>query len=49
MLIEGSKVIWSSDMVTTNDREFHIPKDSIMNLMAVHIGFGQYEYQAVCK
>ncbi len=48
-LIEGNTMIWSSDAVTTNHREFDVEKDSLTDLMTVHIGSGQYEFQAVWK
>ncbi|CAF1081136.1 unnamed protein product [Rotaria sordida] len=46
-LIEGNKVIWSSDVNTMNDQGFSIEKDSTTGLMTVHIGSGQYEFQAL--
>ncbi|CAF4113656.1 unnamed protein product [Rotaria sordida] len=46
-LIEGNKVIWSSDVNTMNDKGFSIEKDSTTGLMTVHIGSGQYEFQAL--
>jgi hypothetical protein len=48
-LTEGGKVIWSSDNVTTNDQEFNIEKDSATDIMSVHIGSGQYEFEALWK
>jgi alpha-L-rhamnosidase len=46
-LIESNEVIWSSDMITTNDRKFDVDKDSVTGLMTVHVGSGQYEFQAL--
>jgi alpha-L-rhamnosidase len=48
-LIESNKVIWSSDVATTNHREFGVEKDSATGLMTVHVGSGQYEFQALWK
>jgi hypothetical protein len=44
-LIENNKVIWSSDIDGTLD----IEKDSTTGLMTVHIGSGEYEFQALWK
>jgi alpha-L-rhamnosidase len=44
-LIENNKVIWSSDIGSTLD----IEKDSTTGLMTVHIGSGEYEFQALWK
>jgi alpha-L-rhamnosidase len=46
-LIEGNQVIWSSNTVVTNDQKFNIEKDLATGLMSVHVGSGQYEFQAV--
>ncbi len=35
--------------MTTNHQEFDIEKDAATNLMTVHIGSGQYEFQALWK
>jgi hypothetical protein len=48
-LMEGGKVIWSSNDVDTSYQGFDIEKDPVMNLMTVHIGSDQYEFQAVWK
>jgi alpha-L-rhamnosidase len=48
-LIEDNQVIWSSDAVNTNHRQFNIEKDSTTGLMTAHIGSGQYEFQALWK
>ncbi len=48
-LIEGNKVIWSSDVATANHREFGVEKDPATGLMTVHVGSGQYEFQALWK
>jgi alpha-L-rhamnosidase len=48
-LIEGNQVIWSSDASTANHREFNVQKDSTTGLMTVHIGSGEYEFQALWK
>ena len=45
-LIEHNKVIWSSDVGTMIDQGFDIEKDSTTGLMIVHIGSGQYDFQA---
>jgi alpha-L-rhamnosidase len=46
-LIEGGKMIWSSDVSSTNVEGFEIEKDSTTDLMTVHIGSGEYEFQAL--
>jgi hypothetical protein len=46
-LIEGGKMIWSSDISSTNIEGFEIEKDSTTGLMTVHIGSGEYEFQAL--
>jgi len=46
-LMENSKIIWSSDIGTTNVQEFEVEKDSTTGLMTVHIGSGEYEFQAL--
>jgi alpha-L-rhamnosidase len=46
-LIEGNQVIWSSNTVVINDQKFNIEKDLATGLMSVHVGSGQYEFQAV--
>jgi alpha-L-rhamnosidase len=46
-LTESKNVIWSSDIGTTNVEEFEIEKDSTSGLMTVHIGSGEYEFQAL--
>jgi len=46
-LIESNKIIWSSSAINTNQREFQVEKDPITNLMTVHVGSGQYEFQAL--
>jgi alpha-L-rhamnosidase len=48
-LMEGNKVIWSSDIVNTNHREFVVEKEPESGLMSVHVGSGQYEFQAMWK
>jgi hypothetical protein len=48
-LSEGNKVIWSSDAVTANHREYDVDKDSTTGLMTVYIGSGQYEFEALWK
>jgi hypothetical protein len=40
-------MIWSSDAVTTNHREFDVETDSTTDLMTIYIALGQYEFQAV--
>jgi hypothetical protein len=46
-LIEGGKMIWSSDVSSNNLEGFQIEKDSTTGLMTVHIGSGEYEFQAL--
>ncbi len=46
-LIESNEVIWSSDAGTMNAEEFEIEKDSTTGLMTVHVGSGEYEFQAL--
>jgi len=46
-LIEDNKVIWSPDTIIKNHREFDVEKDSTRSLMAIHIGSGQYQFQAL--
>jgi alpha-L-rhamnosidase len=48
-LLESNKVIWSSDVATANHREFGVEQDSATGLMTVHVGSGQYEFQALWK
>jgi hypothetical protein len=48
-LIEGNKLIWSSNTVNTNHRGFDVREESDTGLMIVNIGSGQYEFQAVWK
>jgi alpha-L-rhamnosidase len=48
-LMEGGEVIWSSDGVAANHPEFVVEKDAKMGLMTVHVGSGQYEFQAIWK
>ena len=46
-LIEDGKMIWSSDIGNTNVEGFEIEKDSLMSSMIVHVGSGEYEFQAL--
>jgi alpha-L-rhamnosidase len=48
-LKEGDAVIWSGDGTTANHPDFIVQKDIATSLMTVHIGSGQYEFQAVWK
>jgi alpha-L-rhamnosidase len=48
-LIEGGEVIWSSDIDSTNDQKLDVEKNPITGIMNVHIGSGQYEFQALWK
>jgi alpha-L-rhamnosidase len=48
-LMEGNKIIWSSDIGTMNIEGFDIEKDSTTSLMTVHIDSGEYEFQALWK
>jgi alpha-L-rhamnosidase len=48
-LVEGDAAIWSSDGMATNHQEFDVEKDAGTGLMTVHIGSGQYEFQALWK
>jgi hypothetical protein len=46
-LIEDNKVIWSSDAGIAKVQGFIIEKDEMTNMMTVHIGSGDYEFQAL--
>jgi alpha-L-rhamnosidase len=46
-LIDGSKMIWSSDISSTDVEGFKIEKDLTTGLMTVHTGSGEYEFQAL--
>ncbi len=46
-LIEGGKMIWSSNISSINVEGFEIEKDSTTGLMTVHIGSGEYDFQAL--
>ena len=46
-LMESNKMIWSSNDNVTNGDGFVIEKDSTTNLMTVHLGSGEYEFQAL--
>ena len=46
-LIEGDKIIWSANASTTIRREFEIERDTVTELMTVHVGSGEYEFQAL--
>jgi len=46
-LMEGDNVIWSSDVSSTSVEGFDIEKDSTTGLMTVHVGSGEYEFQAL--
>ena len=47
-IIEGDRVVWSpSDSSVANVPEFNIEKDAANGLMTVHIGSGDYEFQAL--
>jgi hypothetical protein len=48
-LIESNQVLWSANTVVVNNPEFNIEKDPTTGLMSVHVGSGQYEFQAVWK
>jgi alpha-L-rhamnosidase len=48
-LMEGGEVIWSSDGATANHPGFSVEKEPTTGLMIVHVGSGQYEFQAVWK
>ena len=45
-LIEGDRTIWSVDSVLTRDHTFNVERDPVTGLMSVHVGSGQYEFQA---
>jgi hypothetical protein len=47
--MEGGKVIWSSENRQTSVEGFAIEKDSTTGLMTVHIGSGEYVFQALWK
>jgi hypothetical protein len=46
-LTESNQVIWSSEISDTIVEGFEIEKDSTTGVMTVHIGSGQYEFQAI--
>jgi alpha-L-rhamnosidase len=46
-LIEGNKVIWSTNTSSTNLQQFEIERDTVTGLMTVYVGSGQYQFQAV--
>ena len=46
-LMESGRIIWSSDIGSLHVQGFEIEKDSLTNLMTVHITSGEYEFQAV--
>ncbi len=48
-LMEGGKVIWSSENRQTSVEGFAIEKDSTTGLMTVHIRSGEYVFQALWK
>jgi len=46
-LIEGDKVIWSTNATSTHLQNIQVEQDATTSLMTVHIGSGQYEFQAL--
>jgi alpha-L-rhamnosidase len=48
-LMEGGVMIWSGDGATANYPDFDVEKEPTTGLMTVHVGSGQYEFQAVWK
>ena len=46
-LLESGQMIWSLDVASIIAKGFEIEKDSITGLMTVHIGSGDYEFQAL--
>ncbi|CAF1345761.1 unnamed protein product [Adineta ricciae] len=48
-LLESDATIWTSDTGISDDSKFLVEKDSITNAMTVHIGSGQYQFQARWK
>jgi alpha-L-rhamnosidase len=46
-LIEGDKIIWSTNASSTYLQDFEIEQDAMTDIMTVHVGSGQYEFQAV--
>jgi alpha-L-rhamnosidase len=48
-IIESNKLIWSSDVSIRHDQQFYIEKESRTGLMTVHVGSGQYQFQALWK
>jgi alpha-L-rhamnosidase len=46
-LMEDNIIIWSSDDSRITIEEFEIEKDSQTGVMTVHIGSGEYEFQAL--
>jgi alpha-L-rhamnosidase len=45
-LIEGDKIIWSANNIPTHLQGFEVERD-VTGLMTVHVGSGQYEFQAL--
>jgi alpha-L-rhamnosidase len=46
-LMEGDIIIWSSDDSRISVQGFEIEKDSRTGVMTVHVGSGEYEFQAL--
>ena len=46
-LLESNNMIWSSGVTLANKQEFNIEQDPTTGLMSVHLGSGQYQFQAV--
>ena len=46
-LMEGDAIIWSTDNLIRNHPDFRVEKDPETGLMMVHIGSGEYDFQAV--
>lgn len=46
-LFENNQLIWSVDSPVVHQSEMRIEKDSTNNLMSVHLGSGEYEFQAI--
>jgi alpha-L-rhamnosidase len=46
-LIEGDKIIWSTNTSSTHLQNFEVERDATTGLMTVHVGSGQYEFRAL--
>lgn len=46
-LLENNQIIWSSDSPVAHQPQLNIEKDATTGLMSVHLGSGEYEFQAI--